>query len=269
MIIPGIFFYVEDDYKVHVYPKDWNITNRITKPLPREGLSKQECVAWSFVSLIDNKPALQSEQKFDKIYAMIIDYDSSATNMNTVKEKFNNYEYFMHTSWSHLEDGFTEKFKLILPLSEPINYNEYIRCRTALKKQFRFCDKSTFSTGRKQFLPYEGPYYEYHINSGIRYDFKTIQDSQKFLDGYQEIYATEQTRRYLESSCNNNVNIDWEKIEKELNDIINQPDGSGRYNNVLTWIVKWKEKTKNPMKISYILEHSNYKHKNSFKGMFK
>ena len=78
---------------------------------------------------------------------LVVDYDDG-THPNYLYNLIGNYEWFWHTSHSHLKDGKTWKFRVYIPLAQPVSA-EFIADRAErLKAVFKSCDKSTFATGR-------------------------------------------------------------------------------------------------------------------------
>ena len=54
-----------------------------------------------------------------QVDALVLDYDGGIT-LDEVQQRFVDYTYLGYTSYSHLKDGTTHKFRLIFPLSQPI-----------------------------------------------------------------------------------------------------------------------------------------------------
>ncbi|MCP3867573.1 MAG: hypothetical protein GY703_05655, partial [Gammaproteobacteria bacterium] len=96
---------------------------------------------------------------------LILDYDGGIT-LDQVKQRFQPYEYVYYTSYRHLHDGETEKFRLILPLKTPIptwrRYNEHgiaveggdwYQILDALKALAGPCDPKSFDPNQMYLMP--------------------------------------------------------------------------------------------------------------------
>ncbi|MDK2606118.1 hypothetical protein QO230_00620 [Vibrio vulnificus] len=85
-------------------------------------------------------------------YAVVLDYDDGTT-ITEFKIKYSAYEYFIYTSHSHLKDGKTQKFRVILPLAKPIPRDELAGRKKALFGIFPTTDVSTFARFRHFSIP--------------------------------------------------------------------------------------------------------------------
>lgn len=57
-----------------------------------------------------------------QVDALVLDYDGGVS-IDEAKERFADYEYLGYTSYNHLKDGETHKFRLIFPIAVPIPIN--------------------------------------------------------------------------------------------------------------------------------------------------
>jgi len=96
---------------------------------------------------------------------LVLDYDGGTT-IDEIKKRFQEYEYVCYSSFRHLYDGETHKFRVIIPFSKPIpawkKYNEYgvaidggewYQIRDALESFVGPCDTASFTAGQIYSIP--------------------------------------------------------------------------------------------------------------------
>ena len=122
---------------------------------------------------------------------LVLDYDEGIT-IDDAKERFKDYEYVCYSSFSHLKDGKTHKFRIILPLTKPIpvwsSIDEYgvttggsawYEIRSALETFAGPCDPKSFEPNQIYAVPSAPPSrlgkaYSYH-NAGNWLDWETFE----------------------------------------------------------------------------------------------
>lgn len=254
MYISGVYYNMTESYEIEIVPKYWNIDKWITNPLSREGIEKQDCSAWSFLSTIDCKTYLQKEHKVSAVNALIIDYDSPEMSIEKAKDIFKKYKFYLYTTWSHLTKNNIHKFRVILPLDIPCLYEEYVKYRPAFKKHFSYADKTTFDRSRKMFMPYCSDNYEYFINEGELYSLNAIKETYKYMNGFKQLETTEKLSRYL---SNDFPEADYRVCERQLDDILRLGDNSGRYEKIRSWLYFWCKRG-DRTRVYDIFNNSNY-----------
>ena len=140
-----------------------NIFNRDDVPL------------WAFYDPI-SKPSLAKDglpagcaDNMLQVHALQIDYDGELP-IKDFCEMFNNTYFLLYTSFR--SSPAKEKFRVILPLAEPIK-NGLLRCaanKELVSAMFPACDQSTINSFRKQRVPALDPrnphHYQYIIHDG-------------------------------------------------------------------------------------------------------
>jgi hypothetical protein len=81
-----------------------------------------------------------------------VDIDGEQT-IAQAREFFKAYTYVAYTSFSHLKDGTTEKFRLLLPLEHPVPHQEVEARLPALKTWLGDVDLSSLAGARGFYLP--------------------------------------------------------------------------------------------------------------------
>lgn len=98
-------------------------------------------------------------------HLLILDYDGGTT-LNEMIDRFKEYEFIYYTSYRHLHDGKTEKFRIVFSLSKPIpawkrfneykiciDYGEWFRITEALSKFAGPCDPTSFRSNTIYNIP--------------------------------------------------------------------------------------------------------------------
>jgi len=98
-------------------------------------------------------------------HCFVVDYDDTSS-IDEVRERFKEYEYILYTSYRHLYDGETEKFRVIIPFKSPIpsgrSMDEYgniteegdwYAVKQSLKQLTGSCDNTSFNPNTIYNLP--------------------------------------------------------------------------------------------------------------------
>lgn len=205
--------YTTDDFSGY-------LIDSITKP--STSADKTDNDLWSFYSII-NKPELSYTGKPRRcannckaIYALCLDYDGGAY-LDGVSKKFAKYEHYIYSSFRHLADGRTEKFRMILPLDKPYDCSLFEPCvQEYLVSLFNGCDKTTFSRSRTFYMPCmditNKKAYTYRINKGVKYSLdetklkSIIKENNELLEKKREQYKDSTDLRPLIIAMQNKVN---------------------------------------------------------------
>ena len=254
MLLDGIYFNQDPaNYKTTINPCLFDIEKRLKEPFNRP-LEKQNQIAWQFLTTKENKTYYQTDRMVDKLTAIMLDFDNEKYSIQDAKNDYKEYMFYMYTSWSHKPSH--NKFRIILPLANTIDYNKFqtTDIRDACKVFFKASDPTSFTHTRKMFMPYEGPFYEYYINKGEYFNIDRLSTTIEHIR-IKNTMETTLKSLYIKPIYEG---INWDLCEKELDAIVNLPDNSGRYGKILTWIGKWKTISKNENEIERIFRNSSY-----------
>jgi hypothetical protein len=96
---------------------------------------------------------------------LVLDYDGGTT-IDEIKDRFREYEYVCYSSFRHLYDGKTHKFRVIIPFTKPIpackKYNEHgvaidggewYQIRDSLESFVGPCDPASFNANQIYSIP--------------------------------------------------------------------------------------------------------------------
>lgn len=113
----------------------------------------------------------------ESINSIVVDYDSGIS-IKEVRQLLTNVKHLGYTSFSHLQDGETAKFRVIIPLKSPVS-EEFWKLRIqGLLQYFSRCDLTTFSVGRIFYMPCtaldEDRPVEFWHEEGEYFDFDVI-----------------------------------------------------------------------------------------------
>jgi hypothetical protein len=86
------------------------------------------------------------------VNAIVLDYDSGCDLVDTV-EFCSDFNHIGYTSYSHLKDGKTHKFRIIIPFKTPCPVKEWECRKHDILKIFPNVDQSTITTGRVFYFP--------------------------------------------------------------------------------------------------------------------
>ncbi len=83
---------------------------------------------------------------------LILDYDSGIS-IDDIRNEFQKYKYFIFPSPRYLSDGKIEKFRMVLPFENDIQFDEIVNRKAALKSFFATADPTCFNRGQIQGVP--------------------------------------------------------------------------------------------------------------------
>ncbi|RYH21323.1 MAG: hypothetical protein EON54_25680, partial [Alcaligenaceae bacterium] len=86
------------------------------------------------------------------VTALVLDYDGGQQ-ITEVKEALEGVQHLGYTSHSHLKDGSTPKFRVVIPLGEPCPIAEWDARAAAMRSLFPGVDASTVEGGRLFYTP--------------------------------------------------------------------------------------------------------------------
>lgn len=136
-----------------------------------------------------------------EIHAMILDYDSGQVTIDDIKTKFKDYQHFGYTSFSHLKDGVTHKFRVIIPLKIP-------------------CPVEEWELRNKSFIEFAGGYYETDDK-----ELKPVVDGSTFaMSRIFYLPACPEERKHLfQFWTNEGQFLDWTAFEEEVKPKVIKP----------------------------------------------
>jgi hypothetical protein len=85
------------------------------------------------------------------VWGLVLDFDSGITIMDA-HQQFQDYEFVLYTTFRHVEDGITHKFRVILPFEEMLSVKDFAAKKESFKKFSPNVDESTFSAARAFYL---------------------------------------------------------------------------------------------------------------------
>lgn len=148
----------------------------IAKPVVYdEGLDTEHVVPGTIRRCVDN---------LLEVHALCLDYDGGATIEDAIKD-LEGFRYLAYTSHSHLKDGVTEKFRVIIPLTEPCPSEEWTLRRDSISDIFDGIDKSTTDRARIFFM-HSCPEERQHLalswsQDGEAFDWKILPRKEPFV----------------------------------------------------------------------------------------
>lgn len=86
------------------------------------------------------------------INCIVLDYDGGANMADTITS-LDGIKHLGYTSYSHLKDGATEKFRVVIPLSEPCPIGEWNQRKHDILNLFPGTDESTINISRAFYIP--------------------------------------------------------------------------------------------------------------------
>lgn len=214
-----------------------DIEKMIKNPLNKK---KEDCPLWSFITTTEKK---RSQENYDKIHALLLDFDGSIS-IRDFQQKYSNFHYFLYTTSSHIK-GVNDKFRVIVPLKYPI---PYIKLHDKLLKKsletfFDGVDSSCFSNFHNMpNVPTHDPKdYEYFINSGETFCMSLLENLYKKFERKANIKkqmkninrAETNFIKMTQSARTAYYNAVVENLRKELNKIPTYKTGS-RYNSLVS-----------------------------------
>ena len=126
-----------------------------------------------------------------EVDCLVLDYDGETT-IDKIKDRFQNYEYVCYSSFRHLHDDNTHKFRFIIPFSKPIpawktlnehgiaiDGGEWFQIRGALETFSGPCDPASFNPNQIYYMP-SAPESRFdksfvHHNNGKRLDWEQFE----------------------------------------------------------------------------------------------
>jgi hypothetical protein len=98
-----------------------------------------------------------------QVDALVLDYDGGMT-LEEAKQRFAEYDYLAYTSYNHLKDGETHKFRMIIPIAVPIPINPrleslptYAELEMPLGLFAGDCDPVVFNPNQMYYVPATHP----------------------------------------------------------------------------------------------------------------
>lgn len=131
-----------------------------------------------FAEMVKNK-----ERNSDNVinyYAIVLDIDGSIS-ISDVKNNLKEYEYLLYSTGSQgLKEG--DRFRVILPLLNPVSKDEYNSYSVSLMSIFYYSDPSFCKTLQLQYLPFINKAYESEFisehNQGSFFDITKLEKNQ-------------------------------------------------------------------------------------------
>lgn len=229
---------IKNRYKTQLIQADISVLEAIKSPFT---FQKEECPLWKFVTLKDGSKPERCGENFDKVLAIELDFDAHIF-IQDFKKKYEKFEFYLYTTSSHVK-GLNEKFRVIIPLAEPILYSMYQDkiLIESLAGLFKGVDKSCFKNFHNMpNKPSSTKDYEYFYNKGELFSFKLLETD------YQRRVRDQNLDKSMRKTRNSSKNSDmskfqkikykeiaYESIKSELNSIPQGQTGS-RYNNLLS-----------------------------------
>ncbi|EJO9866950.1 hypothetical protein NU768_000855 [Vibrio vulnificus] len=191
-------------------------------------------------------------------YALVLDYDDGET-ITGFKIKYSHLEYFLYTSHSHLKDGKTHKFRVVLPLASPIARDDMAGRKKALFKLFPSTDISTFARFRffsAPSAPQERMYLtETHYNQGSLLDIHPLEwEPIKKALSIEEMSKRE-IARDAANICPTSQSVVLRNLAAEWEPQITQEHS---YMQMLQYAVRLAHAGLTPSEIEAILENTNF-----------
>lgn len=173
--------------------------------------NKADIPQWKFCSIKGEKRCTENMGSTD---ILILDYDSAEYNMETFMNRFREYRYILHTSYSY--DGTNQKFRVLLFLDKEYEINRFFF--KGSQKQYSpyfylidyFDHVDPSSAIRAQFFKIpaiskaDAPYF-YHINNGKL--FNPFQEIDFFETAYEEC-------EWRQINYLRDLESEWEKSRK-------------------------------------------------------
>lgn len=221
-----------------------NFIQSIQNPVIVE--SKANIPQWKFCSVKGEKRCTENMGSTD---ILILDYDSTEYNMETFMNRFREYRYILHTSYSY--DGTNQKFRVLLFLDKEYEINRFFFKGSQkqyspyfyLIDYFDHVDPASFV--RAQFfkvpaISRAGAPYVYHINNGKL--FNPFQEIDFFETAYEEcemrqaIYLRDLEQDYMKSRARNDGDLTKAKlyVEKAI-----ESAAEGTRHNVIFSLACW------------------------------
>lgn len=183
-----------------------------------------------------NSSGIRGQFNTTGLSAIILDYDSGYT-IEDFCRRYYAYRFYLYTSSSHTTEK--NKFRVILPMMDLLHSEDYTtNTRKVLQMKFPEADPTGFYSDHFFFIPSksDNPYY-YKINYGRLINPKMFTAMEIGLSMNNDLNR----KFYNRSDFQPDVEKYEYKAAAEISKIIAQPDGSGRYNQLLSSVFKYKK----------------------------
>lgn len=184
-----------------------------------------------------NKSGVRGQFNTTGLSAIILDYDSGYT-IEEFCNRYYTYRWYLYTSSSHSDSK--HKFRVILPMMDLLASEDYTTdARKVLGLKFPEADPTCFYSDHFFFIPakQEGVPYRFKINYGKLFNPKLITAQQIGLAMGRDL----EKKFYNRSDFQPDIEKYESKAAAEISKIIAQPDGSGRYNQLLSSVYKFRK----------------------------
>lgn len=116
----------------------------------------------------------------DKIYCLLLDVDGKQTLEETI-EQWHPYEFLIYSTWGHSRTK--DKFRLIVPLYEPLTNKEFDARTDAMKSMFNLVDGASFTISQCFYFPSYQPgnkdiAFIHHNKSELKFDAMVLPEKQ-------------------------------------------------------------------------------------------
>lgn len=111
------------------------------------------------------------------LWGLVLDFDNmdadsdKALTIDKAQEQYADYEYVLYTTYRHLYDGRTHKFRMIIPFSERLETHVFKAKKQSLLSAFKAADMASFSASQA-----------FYLHSGDKKKAYTHYNSGKFID---------------------------------------------------------------------------------------
>lgn len=131
---------------------------KFVEQFPKHQVLSQKSDADIFIGSQFKSSGIKNEQgearrcadNVSKIHFLTLDYDSGIK-ISDVTTKLNKYSYLLYTTFSHKHEH--HKFRLIIPLTEPVTVADFSARKLKLKEIFDGVDSASFSVSQGFYMP--------------------------------------------------------------------------------------------------------------------
>lgn len=229
-----------------LYPHNFDVSAHILEPFEKP---KADLPMWAFRELVPTSKRQRGQETYKHVNALILDYDKDKT-IEEFKSEFSHFFFYLYTTSSHTKEF--PKFKVILPLLEPISWGRYASSdfKEVICRFFKGIDQSTLINFHYlPNLPKNKDDYDYFFNQVDRFFceedltpiFNTIKRERKSDEIYKSM-KTDKKNYNTQSNMSEESKIKYrqkvsENINTEFFKIPNFTTGD-RYNQLKTITVK-------------------------------
>lgn len=128
--------------------------HNLAKPIVTKKKDNKYFVFASFTGNVRNASAVK------EYYGATIDLDDTKLTPEAIKDKFGKYAYFIYTTHSHKAPGKGDRYRLVIPFTQPVNPNVYIETTLYIISELggeTNVDLSTKALSRPMYLPATHP----------------------------------------------------------------------------------------------------------------